>query len=354
MPARSLDPERAFAADISACRRLLRGGSRTFFAASLLLPRRVRDPASALYAFCRLADDAVDLDRQAGAGSIARLRQRLQRVYAGCPEDRPADRALARVVRQFDIPMALPEGLLEGLTWDLEGRRYDDFDGVCAYGARVAGTVGAMMSLIMGARSEQALARATDLGVAMQLSNIARDVGEDARAGRIYLPLAWLQAAGLDVDQWLSAPQFEPAIAAAVERLLREADRLYLRAGYGVGLLPPSCRPAIHAARLMYAAIGHEVAARQFDSISARAVVPVGRKARLLAQACAAAARPAARLDAPPLAQNRFLISAVPPASMQRSMPRSSGARQGLEGRAIFLIDLFERLERREHVGRSG
>lgn len=103
--------------------------------------------------------------------------------------------------------------------------------------------------MVMGARSPAALARACDLGVAMQLSNIARDVGEDARAGRVYLPLAWLREAGVDVEAWLAAPAFDARIAAVVQRVLAEAERLYAGVDSSVASLPASCRVGINAAR---------------------------------------------------------------------------------------------------------
>ena len=207
-----LDP-----ADIATCRALLKGGSRTFHAAAKVLPRGVADPAIALYAFCRLADDAVDLgnDRMA---AVARLRDRLDRAYRGQPMNLAADRAFADVVAKFGIPRELPEAMLEGLAWDAEGRRYETLRDLAAYAARVAGSVGAMMTLVMGQRAPEIVARACDLGVAMQLTNIARDVGEDARAGRLYLPLQWLREAGTDPDAWLAKPVFTPEIAAIVQR----------------------------------------------------------------------------------------------------------------------------------------
>jgi len=232
--------------DIAACRELLRGGSRTFFAASLVLPRSVSDPAIALYAFCRLADDAVDLS-ETRAGVVATLRSRLARAYAGHPLPLPADRAFADVVARFAIPRDLPEALLDGLSWDVEGRRYDTLDDLLAYAVRVAGTVGVMMSLLMGRREPNVVARACDLGVAMQLTNIARDVGEDARAGRLYLPLQWMREAGFDPEAWLADPRFEAGIGGLVRRLLATADNFYESAIAGIGALPRSCRPGIHA-----------------------------------------------------------------------------------------------------------
>jgi phytoene/squalene synthetase len=190
--------------DLADCRRLLANGSRTFMAASWLLPRAVREPACALYAYCRQADDEVDGVADP-ASAVAGLRLRLAALYAGRPAERLADRALAAVAQRHGIPPALPEALIEGFAWDAEGRRYETLDDVQAYAARVAGTVGAMMALLMGTRDPAALARACDLGVAMQLSNIARDVGEDAAMGRLYLPRSWLREAGIDPDEWLAA-----------------------------------------------------------------------------------------------------------------------------------------------------
>ena len=109
-------------------------------------------------------------------------------------------------------PMGLLEALLDGFLWDTQGRRYETLADVEAYGARVAGTVGAMMSLIMGASTDTAIARASELGVAMQLTNIARDIGEDARNGRLYIPRAWFREIGMDADAWLANPVLIPAL----------------------------------------------------------------------------------------------------------------------------------------------
>ncbi len=170
-----------------------------------------------------MADDAIDGDGGHGH-ALARLRERLARAYDGRPLPIPADRALPELSRGSRIPRALPEALLEGFAWDAAGRRYADLAALHAYAARVAGSVGVMMALLMGARRPDALARACDLGVAMQLSNIARDVGEDARAGRLYLPLDWLREAGIDPERWLAAPVFDLALGSVVARLLRESD----------------------------------------------------------------------------------------------------------------------------------
>lgn len=344
----SLPPDAPSPAEMAACRALLRGGSRTFFAASLLLPARVRDPACAIYAFCRLADDAIDLD-SGPAAALARLHERLDRAYAGRPLAIAADRAFAEAVAHHAIPRTLPEALLDGFLWDAEARRYPDLAALHAYAARVAGSVGAMMALLMGARNPHVLARACDLGVAMQLTNIARDVGEDVRAGRLYLPLDWLAAAGIDADAFLSAPRFTPALGTVIARLLAEADRLYRRAEAGIAHLPVSCRAGIGAARLIYAEIGREVERHGGNSVDRRAVVPTRRKAALLAASAARTTSwPAARLKDEPLSATRFLVDAATAA------PRHAPARIDLDARIAWLVGLYERLERRDRTGRLG
>lgn len=311
------EPGTSAQSDLDACREMIRVGSRTFHAASLLLRPKVREPAYALYAFCRLADDAVDLGHDR-ISAIARLEDRLDRAYAGTPMELPADRAFARVIEDFAIPRTLPEALLEGLRWDAVGRIYQDLPALEAYATRVAGTVGAMMTLIMEVREPAALARATDLGIAMQLTNIARDVGEDAANGRLYLPRDWLAEAGIDPDAWCQAPAFDDRLASVVRRLLAAADQLYARATPGIAALPLSCRPAMLGARRLYADIGREVERIGFDSMSRRAVVPGRRKVGLLVAAFLGAPFLMQGGSAPALPAAQFLLDAVAEAPVTR------------------------------------
>jgi len=340
------------ASDIAACRDLLRGGSRTFFAASLLLPRWVSDPAIALYAFCRLADDAVDLEG-GRLDAVERLKDRLARAYMGQPLASPADRAFADVVGRFTIPRALPEALLEGLAWDAQGRRYARLDDLLDYCVRVAGTVGAMMSLLMRRRDPVVVARACDLGIAMQLTNIARDVGEDARAGRLYLPTRWMEEAGLDPDAWLASPHFDGRIGAIVGRLLAVADTFYRRSIPGIGALPLSCRPGIHAARLIYAEIGREIERRDLDSVSRRAVVPASRKMRLMADAFVRSSGAHGSIGDHVEPAARSLLEAVGALSSPVTAVSKPRSRSTVES-VVWVLDLFERLERRDQLLRGG
>ena len=331
-------------ADLSACVALMRSGSRSFFAASRLLPARVRASAIALYAFCRVADDMVDGGKYGLNRAMALLSGRLDAIYAGQPQDHVEDRALAVVVQRHGLPRALLDALLDGFAWDAEGRCYDSLEDVHDYGARVAGSVGAMMCWIMGVRHPQALSRACELGVAMQLTNIARDVGEDARNGRLYLPRQWLRAAGIEPQAWLLQPVCSPALQSVVERLLQEADRLYAQATAGVGMLPRDCRSAILAARLIYAEIGQQLRRDGLDPVARRAVVPTSRKLVLLA--CAGVqsgwlGQPGGAVQ--PLAAIAYLVE-----HCGRGQLREAGSvatERSVGQRVEWMLELFERLE---------
>lgn len=333
-------------AEDATCSEMLRGGSKSFFAASRLLAPTYREPATALYAFCRVADDAIDYaddPQQALAG----LCRRLDAIYAGAPLPAVADQAFAPVVERYGIPRTLPQALLEGFAWDAVGRRYETFEELLDYAARVAGTVGAMMALIMGVRSPQTLARACELGLAMQLTNIARDVGEDARNGRVYLPLAWLRDAGVDVEAWLRDPQPLPAVRHVTARLLNQAEALYQRAQTGIAALPRNCRPAMMAARLVYAEIGREVERRACDSVTQRAVVSGRRKLALLLRASLAGARAPEATGPLPVPQAvRFLVDAVTDHGVPMLAPQS------FVERTVAVVEMFERVAVRERQQR--
>lgn len=335
------------AEDMEACRVAIRHGSKSFHAASLLLPRRVRDPALALYAFCRLADDAVDLvDHKPAA--VLRLRDRLDRAYEGRPLNAAADRAFAEMIAVHEMPRALPEALLEGFAWDAVGKRYATLSGVRAYSARVAAAVGAMMTVLMGVRDADTLARACDLGVAMQLTNIARDVGEDAREGRLYLPTDWMEEAGLDPEAFVANPQPSRPLAQVIHRLLAEAQRLYYRSEPGIAVLPQACRPAIFAARNIYAAIGREVRVHDYDSVNHRAHTGTGRKVALLGKSILSAgatvvAPRSAVLYASALPETKFLVDAA-------SRPAARRGGFDIDRKLSGLADLLLELEARDRA----
>ncbi len=330
-----------FSNDVAQCTETMRVGSKSFFAASRLLPKRVRDPAIALYAFCRLTDDIADAV-DAKPDAITELYGRLERIYQGEPDRQAADRALAEVVRYYDIPQELLQALIEGYEWDSQHRQYVTLEALLDYCARVAGSVGAMMCLMMGKRDPATLARACDLGLAMQLTNIARDIGEDAMNGRLYLPRSWLVEEGIDPDQWLKNPHFNPAIARVVERLLKQADALYEQAEIGITDLPWDCRPAIQAARLIYAEIGRQIEQNQLNSIAVRAIVSSQKKIHLLSRAMLVTAKRNWSKRLIPAHQSiQYLIEAVIKVPHQ---PHYGGS---IHARLVWVVNLLERVEMR-------
>jgi phytoene synthase len=330
--------------DLQACVAMMKGGSKTFFAASRLLPMRVRAAAIALYAFCRVADDLVDQGGDARA-NVSILQQRLDLIYAGTPSDAVEDHALALVVQHHQLPRLFLDALVEGFEWDTQARQYQSLEQLQDYAARVAGTVGAMMCWIMGRQSSSTLARACELGVAMQLTNIARDVGEDARHGRIYLPLNWLAEAGVEPAQWVLQPHASPELKHVVRRLLDEADRLYKQSYAGIAELPADCRAAILAAGLIYAEIGHQLRRDGLDSVSRRTVVSMRRKLLLLVSAWTQAGWIYVNPDPhPPLQAIEFLTR--PSRGLdQDQVGDSSFPHRAVPQRIEWVLGLFERLE---------
>ncbi|WP_439102456.1 phytoene/squalene synthase family protein [Congregibacter sp.] len=338
--------------DTAHCRGMIRTGSKSFFLASHLLPSDLRGAVYALYAFCREADDAID-DGDDPIAELAIFRRRLNAVYGEGAPDNTVDRALARVVYDYALPRELLEALLQGFAWDVQSRAYKDLGSVYRYGVRVAGSVGVMMALLMGVRDPGMLARAADLGVAMQLTNIARDVGEDARAGRVYLPKRWLREVGLSPQALIENPVFSPELATVVARLLSAAECLYARADSGISGLPARCRPGIYAARKLYAGIGHELLRRGGDSVSQRTVLPAHRKLLLTASSLVPPRVNLAHLHADPLPQVRYLIRAVDslPAPEVVEQPRD-----GFAGDVDWVLNVFAELEKRDrevHSSRS-
>ncbi len=260
--------------------RILAHHSKSFAFAGRLLPPWCRDDAAALYAWCRRCDDAVDGPRNADAraAAVVQLRAELARIYGGGVENDPVLAGFQEVVRRHAIPRRYAEELVDGMAMDVGEVRYQTFDELLLYCYRAAGTVGLMMAHVMGVRNWSVLRRAVDLGVAMQLTNICRDVAEDERRNRVYLPKDVLEACRRPGD-----PQGE--VPRAVAELLRRADEFYASADAGLTALPVRCAIGIRAARLIYAELGRVIARRHFDVRAGRAVVSRGRKTWLALRA---------------------------------------------------------------------
>ena len=262
-------------------------GSKSFALASHLFDSETRESAHLLYAWCRYCDDVIDgqeLGFRAEELGMAARRMRLKdledktrRAMGGDPTDDPIFVALARVVSRHRIPERHPLELLEGFAMDVDEHVYARLDDTLRYCYHVAGVVGVMMGYIMGVRDAATLNRASDLGIALQLTNIARDVPEDARIGRVYLPADWLAEAGLVPNDVLQ-PEARSALCRVVERLLAEADRYYASGRAGITRLPLRSAWAVATAAAVYGDIGRVVRERGRRAWDERAMVGKGRK----------------------------------------------------------------------------
>lgn len=240
-------------------------GSQSFAAAARLFDRQTREDAVMLYAWCRHCDDVIDgqslgHDQQADFrdGQEARLltlRRQTETALSGQASGDYIFDALHRVVARHDIPHRHPQELLTGFAMDVSDRRYHTIGDTLDYCYHVAGVVGVMMAMIMGARDKTVLDRASDLGLAFQLTNIARDVIDDARAGRVYLPADILARHGVTEVRPDDRSQWTRLHAAALD-LLDLAENYYASAYDGMSALPWRSAWAIAAARRVYRAIG--------------------------------------------------------------------------------------------------
>lgn len=263
------------------CEQITKRHSRTFFMASSLLPRAKRRGARALYAFCRVCDNLVDAPQETGDPLAALDRWRCQVLHVQSASEDPVAVAWADTRMRYQIPWRYAEQLLAGVAQDMEKARYGTFDELAEYCYGVASTVGLMAMHIIGFQDIRAIPYAVKLGVALQLTNILRDVGEDWQIGRLYLPLEELEAFGLaelDItagvvdDRWRSLMQFQIA----------RTRQLYDEALPGVALLEKDGRFAITAAAQLYRAILDDIEAHDYDVFGRRSHVTTWGKLQRL------------------------------------------------------------------------
>lgn len=265
----------------SYCEQLTAKHSKSFFMASNLLKKEKRDAVRALYALCRTVDDIADLSPDTDKA--------LQDLHAwrsfGTAENGGVDdlvsRAWLATRSKYRIPSVYVEQLLDTLIQDLHKNRYETFDEVAHYSYGVASTVGLMSMNIIGYRDEGAIYYAILLGVALQLTNILRDVHEDWQRGRIYLPLDELHGFGLDESD-IEAARVTPAWKEFMRFQIDRTRKLYREALPGIEYLHPSGRLAVSAAAIFYADILNEIEKQDYDVFSQRASVSKWGKIRRL------------------------------------------------------------------------
>jgi phytoene synthase len=272
----------------SEARAIIRHHSKSFSLASMLLGSQTRNEAAGLYAYCRRADDAVDLVAPAlAAERVDALRLELDDVYAGRSLSEPVLVEFQRLVFERGIPREYPDALLLGFQLDAEGAVYETAFDLYRYCWCVAGSVGTMMCHVLGVRRERALVHAAHLGMAMQLTNICRDVAEDWQRGRLYLPREL--APGLEYVRASSElpKAYVGVCARAVTHLLAEAEALYQSGDAGLRYLPFRARLAVATARGVYAEIGQRILAQGADVLAGRAYVSTPAKLWHVARASA-------------------------------------------------------------------
>lgn len=268
------------------CAETLRRGSKSFALAGRLLPPRVARDAATLYTFCRRVDDAVDLavpgDEQRALDVVWR---RVRSVYRGEAQSDPFWTSFAELVRRTRIPERYVVELLLGMQMDVDKTRYASLDELLLYCYRVAGVVGLMMCHVLGVRSDSALVNAAHLGIALQLTNISRDINEDWQRGRVYVPDDLLRRAGLPA----LTPEPRPLTAAEAQGLSRAlaelagvAQHFYRSGDAGLPYLSGRARLAVRTARLVYSHIGVLLMRRRYDVLAGRVVVPTHLKLALL------------------------------------------------------------------------
>jgi len=324
---------------VALSRERIERGSKSFAGAARILEPDMRDSAYMLYAWCRHCDDVIDgqeLGFVAAPGTVhsspaalARLRRQTEAALAGNPDEAVFE-ALHRVVTKHAIPDRHPLELIAGFAMDVEGRTYHTLEDTLGYCYHVAGVVGVMMAMIMGVRERETLNRAADLGIALQLTNISRDVVPDALAGRIYLPADWLAEAGLS-HATIADPANRRALHGVIQRLLDAADRYYVSARYGLPHLPLRAAWAVAAARSIYRDIGNIVRRRRHRAWDERAVVGRSRKIADAAYAGLSVGRAhlSGAIKAPRSREGLWTHPALggPPADATTERPGAGGAR---------------------------
>lgn len=307
------------ATDISEmARQTIAEGSKSFALASLLFRPHMKRHAHLLYAWCRYCDDVIDGQNlgfaeqtETGAPHIPQrsdlnfLHRNTLSAFADEPVDAIQFEALKEVIHATNMPAEHPLDLLKGFEMDVDGRKYETLEDTLEYCYHVAGVVGVMMAIIMGIKpdDQDTLNRAADLGIAFQLTNICRDIIDDAEIGRVYLPSDWLQARGISPtpDSVMASENREAVWAVALD-LLAEADRYYKSSGPGVRRLPIRAGFAVAAARGVYRDIGRVVRKRGTAAWDVRARTSRRRKVALAGLGClqGAGSKSMFFLDLPP------------------------------------------------------
>lgn len=275
------------------CRAITRYHAKTFYMATRFLPNHKQRGIFAIYALCRYIDDLVDeaedlMEKQAlNQADIKKKldlwKQKLQDTYDGLSQDNAILIAFSDVLKRYHIPIEMPFELMEGVCMDLYKNRYQTFNEVYDYSFKVASIVGLMTSQVFGYESREALGYAVDLGIAMQLTNILRDVGEDLRKNRIYLPKEDLEKFGVS-EQDLFNHNLNDNVKALLDFQIQRARRYYSRSEKGIALLSWDSQLPVYLALQNYSRILDKIEQNNYDVFTLRAYLNATEKFFILPQ----------------------------------------------------------------------
>lgn len=259
--------------------------SKSFYFSARMLPRERRWATFALYGFCRHCDNLIDTPRQRTETEILReiqrLTEELQIAYNTGESQDPIIRAFILVAKAYGIPIAYPLDLLNGVAMDVQQTRYKTFDELSLFCYRVAAVVGLMMTHVLGYKDERAFGYAKQLGIAMQLTNILRDVKEDKEMGRLYIPHTDLAEFGV-TEQDIFQEKMTPRLRALMEFQIERADQYYTEAIPGISLLETESQYAIYSAAKIYRGILRKIEAHDYNPFLGRVFVPSIQKIGIL------------------------------------------------------------------------
>lgn len=275
------------------CRAITRKHAKTFYMATRFLPNHKQRGIFAIYSLCRYVDDLVDeaedlvedevLEYCDIKSKLAGWKRKLQDTYDGKSFDNPILIAFSDVLRRYHIPIEMPFELMEGVCMDLYKKRYQSFDEVYDYSFKVASIVGLMTSQVFGYETKEAMGYAVDLGIAMQLTNILRDVGEDLSKDRIYLPQEDLKKFNVSEEDL-----FDHNLTVPVKELLAfqidRARRYYERSDKGIAMLSEDSRLPVYLARHNYSRILDKVEQNNYNVFDLRAYLNTTEKLSIIPQ----------------------------------------------------------------------
>ncbi|MYA70949.1 phytoene/squalene synthase family protein [Candidatus Poribacteria bacterium] len=266
-------------------RKITAHSSKSFYFSAQMLPTERRWATFALYGFCRHCDNLIDTPRQRTETEILREIQRLTEelhiAYNTGESQDPIIRTFILVAKAYNIPIAYPLDLLKGVAMDVQQTRYQTFDELSLFCYRVAAVVGLMMTSVLGYKDERAFGYAKQLGIAMQLTNILRDIKEDKEMGRLYIPQTDLTQFGV-TEQDIFDEKMTPQLRVLMKFQIERANQYYTEAMPGISLLKTESQYAIYSAAKIYRGILRKIEERDYNPFLSRVFVTSTEKIKIL------------------------------------------------------------------------